>query len=504
MVFSRLFVNGSNWNININLLKRCCLDDSMAMDIRLMLGLTFTSMLLLDITIGSTTNIRSIEELDLEYNSRRFGRKIYSSCYDTDGPDQKNLLDYGCRDSIGSTNYWDGPNYGLNAYGDDCTYWDDADFIAKDLCCVCGGGSTKAESELQDPCVFDKIAVSECPTDDPTDYFDGLPECSSAHLKHNDLCYQSHLNKLLSDGTESWKEGVGTTCPGVIGLGQYTKVFKCIKECRKNHDCPRNFPFCIGGSCEECLKDDDCPKIRPYCTKTPGNFEGRCKGAYPISSSGSDCSDYGLSYLNDKTVCQKFAEDHFPKSSSPIELTNSTIDPGFYKTTPLGCSVWAWDCWSNDTLCGTDQWVVKWNTNDTSNPNGNRMVQKRQVCIAQPIDCKVGHWSRWSKKCNKGRLMRTRQIQQRALFGGSSCPKTKETKKCQKPGCWNTKSKQKCLSVKMKGMCNRPFWRFHCCKSCNKSSCVNLWRRKKCQKLKPFCRRSGLVKKKCRKACGVC
>ena len=317
---------------------------------------------------------------------------------------------------------------------------------------------------------------------------------------------------MLPDGTEGWKEGEGTTCPGVVGLGWYTpKVFRCIKDCRKNHDCPRNFPFCIGGSCEECLKDADCPKIRPYCTKTPGNLEGRCKGAYPISASGSDCSDYGLSYLNDKTVCQKFAEDYFPKSSSPIELTNNTIE-FYWKTTPFGCTVWNDDCFFNSTKCGFDQWEVKWNTNETlSNDResiGNRDFAKRQVCIAEPMDCKVGPWSRWSKKCKKGRLMRTRQIQQRALFGGSSCPKTKETKKCQtpgpEPGCWNSKSKRKCLSVKMKGMCNLPKWRLQCCKSCNKSRCVNLWRGKKCQKLKPFCRRSGLVKKKCRKACGIC
>ena len=481
----------------------------MAMDIRLMLGLAFTSMFLLAITIGSTTNIRSIDELDLEYNSRRFGRKLYDSCYDTDSPDQKNSQDKGC-DYVESSDY--SYYYGPNGYGDRCSYYDDADFTAKELCCACGGGSTKAESKLEDPCVFDKIAVSECPTDDPADSVDGLPECFSAHLKHNDLCYQSLFNQVLPDGTEGWKEGEGTTCPGVVGLGWYTpKVFRCIKDCRKNHDCPRNFPFCIGGSCEECLKDADCPKIRPYCTKTPGNLEGRCRGAYPISASGSDCSDYGLSYLNDKTVCQKFAEDYFPKSSSPIELTNNTIE-FYWKTTPFGCTVWNDDCFFNSTKCGFDQWVVKWNTNDTlSNDResiGNRDFAKRQVCIAEPMDCKVGPWSRWSKKCKKGRLMRTRQIQQRALFGGSSCPKTKETKKCQtpgpEPGCWNSKSKRKCLSVKMKGMCNLPKWRLQCCKSCNKSRCVNLWRGKKCQKLKPFCRRSGLVKKKCRKACGVC
>jgi len=476
------------------------LANSMAMDIRVMLGLAVTSMLLLAITIDGTTKIRSIEELDLEYNSRRFGREIYDSCYDTDSPDQKSNQDLGCRDLIFASYYMD--SYGINGNWDYCSVFDDADFSARELCCACGGGSTKADKDLENPCVFEKIAVSECPNDDPNDYFDGLPECNSAYLKHNDLCYQSPNNKMLIDGTESWKEGEGTVCPGIVAAGIDSKVFKCIKNCRKNQDCPRNFPHCIGGSCEECLKDADCPKVRPYCTKTPGNFEGRCLGPYPISAPNSDCSDYGLSYLNDKTACQKFAGDYFPKSASPIEEVNSK--QGTLKTTPLGCTLWDDDCYVNNTKCAIDQWVVKWNTNDTLTLNGNRHLAKRQVCIAEPMDCKVGPWSNWSKKCNKGRLMRTRQIQQRALFGGSSCPQIKQTKKCQKSGCWNTKSKRKCLSVKMKGICDRPYWKIHCCKSCNKSSCVNLWRAKKCQKLIPFCRRSGLVKKKCRKACGVC
>ena len=487
------------------------------MDIRVMLGLAVTSMLLLATTIDSTPNIRSIEELDLEYNSRRFGRKIYDSCYDLDSPDKPSSFGSGCRNLVQDTSYAD--DYGIGGENeyieyDYCSYGDNNDFKAKELCCMCGGGSTKADSELENPCVFNKIDVSECPTDDPNDYFDGLPECSSAHLKHNDLCYQSAFNKLLTDGTESWKEGEGTTCPGVGNdLMGDSKVFKCIKECKKNHDCPRNFPFCIGGSCEECLKDADCPETRPYCTKTPGNFEGRCRGPYPISAAGSDCSDYGLSYLNDKTVCAKFAEDYFPKSSTPIEETNSAIDSS-YKSTPLGCTLWNEGCEydGGDEKCPIDQWVVKWNTNGTLSLNGNRDHEKRQVCIAEPMDCKVGPWSRWSKKCKKGRLMRTRQIQQRALFGGSSCPQTKQTKKCKKSGpesgsesgCWNSKSKRKCLSVKKKGMCNRKYWQTRCCKYCNKSRCVNLWRGKKCQKLIPFCRRSGLVKKKCRKACGIC
>ena len=124
------------------------MDNSMAMDIRLMLGLAFTSMFLLAITIGSTTNIRSIDELDLEYNSRRFGRKLYDSCYDTDSPDQKNSQDKGC-DYVESSDY--SYYYGPNGYGDRCSYYDDADFTAKELCCACGGGSTKAESELKIP-----------------------------------------------------------------------------------------------------------------------------------------------------------------------------------------------------------------------------------------------------------------------------------------------------------------------------------------------------------------
>ena len=111
------------------------------MDIRVMLGLAVTSLLLLAITIDGTTNIRSIEELDLEYNSRRYGRKIYDSCYDTDSPDQKSRLDIGCRDLIFASYYVD--SYGINGNYDYCSHWDDADFSARELCCACGGGQPR-------------------------------------------------------------------------------------------------------------------------------------------------------------------------------------------------------------------------------------------------------------------------------------------------------------------------------------------------------------------------
>jgi len=82
-------------------------------------------------------------------------------------------------------------------------------------------------------------------------------------------------------------------------------------------------------------------------------------------------------------------------------------------------------------------------------------------------------------------------------------PTTKPPTKKPKPEkCYNLRPKRQCRKVLMSGRCAKPYWRVHCCISCG--GCGNLWTKKRCGRLSPYCRRSALVRKNCKKTCKRC
>jgi len=140
-----------------------------------------------------------------------------------------------------------------------------------------------------------------------------------------------------------------------------------------------------------------------------------------------------------------------------------------------------------------------------------------------------GNWGEWeqstecSKSCGGGTQERTRSCSDPSPeYGGSNCTSSDEITAvgdeqvetdiatcndfpCSKPpqGCWNLVSKRKCRAKLLAGKCGKPYWKTRCCKTC-RGGCANLWSNKRCSKLIPHCKRSSMVKKKCRKACKKC
>jgi len=396
-------------------------------------------------------------------------RRVYASCLNTDN---------GAEDSAGD---------GCEEYEDeggkdeegDCGAHDDDDFEANKMCCVCGGGATKVDGKLKETCVFKTIEESECPSTSGGIEADYL-ECNEEGLQHGDFCWVQDEDYPLIDGSIGSDEGID--CCSAAFCDEI--VFKCVKECSKDQDCSTRYPYCIDGSCEECLADKDCPTTRPFCTKTPGNSEGRCKGPYPITAPGSNCSDYGLQPLMDKSICQQLSDD--------LDFPSYTEDGNIYEEVedyvPLGCHLYEGEqVYFNDGSEG-----------------GGRYYDRMGVCIAEPIDCEWSKYSKWSK-CKNGKEERTRVVETRALFGGKSCKgKEKQTRTCrEEEPCWNLRSKQQCRAIKMKGLCGTAFWMKQCCATCG-AGCANIWPNKKCRKLIPHCRRNSKVRRKCQKACGKC
>jgi len=79
-------------------------------------------------------------------------------------------------------------------------------------------------------------------------------------------------------------------------------------------------------------------------------------------------------------------------------------------------------------------------------------------------------------------------------------PEPTEPPKTEK--CWNLRPKRQCRRILMKGFCAKKFWARSCCRTCG--GCGNIWSRKRCSKLTPFCRRSNKIRKKCKKSCKQC
>jgi len=182
-----------------------------------------------------------------------------------------------------------------------------------------------------------------------------------------------------------------------------------------------------------------------------------------------------------------------------------------------GCSCGGVECFEFDP------------SGDNGPPNGEAC--ERGGCI----DCSVivyGNWAEWelstdcSKTCGSGTQERTRTCSDPSPEnGGSNCTSLDEISgigaeqvetdivtcndfPCPKDpkgpkGCWNLVSKRKCRAKLLAGKCGKPYWKTRCCKTC-RGGCANIWSNKRCRKLIPHCKRSSMVKKKCRKACKKC
>jgi len=440
-----------------------------------------------------------IEPNDLDEDHLRVARKLYDSCLNTDNGVQDN-------------NDYDYEDYGKNGtcldYYDinDCGRYDNENFKAKEMCCVCGGGK---RMRYQDSCVLMRIDDSECDVADKT-----ILECNSEGVQHNDLCYSigivvdanidgSIIYDVYNDNEYNQFDYTTAQCGR-----EFLPTYRCIKECESNSDCTPRFPYCIEGSCEECMDDNDCPMSRPYCTKTPKGSVARCIGPYPLSARAGECSDMGLQQLTDESICNQTVLNYFELAVDPTWTNFTTINDTYHLP---GCNVRG-GLWPYFNYA----------------PTGNPHYNSHAVCVAEPIDCEYSEWTTWTSQ--KGKQVRTRDVKIRALFGGLPCDgETEQIKKdpetcddgilnqdeekmdcggvcpaCPGPTvCKNKLPKRRCRAILMNGKCGTSWSKVKCCATC-RAGCANIWKTKKCMKLIPHCRRSSLVRRKCQKACRKC
>jgi len=435
-----------------------------------------------------------IEPNDLDEEHLRDARKLYDSCLNTDN---------GAQDNREPVDYRNGTCMDYRRVSD-CGKYDNDNFTAGEMCCVCGGGK---RMRYQDSCVLMPIDDSECDVENKT-----ILDCNSEGVQHNDLCYskQDQMDVNIDgstvydiydeDNDDNIWDYTTATC------GRYISTYRCIKECRSNSDCTDRFRYCIQGSCEECMDDKDCPLNRPYCTKTPKSSNARCIGPYPLTARAGECSDMGLQQLTDESICNQTVLSYFNFALDPQYTNYTTINDTYHLP---GCNVLG-GLWPYFNYA----------------PTGTPSYESHAVCVAEPIDCEYSEWTNWTGK--KGKQVRTRDVKVRALFGGLPCYGETEQRKetCDdgirnqdeektdcggvcpacRPGptvCKNLLPKRRCRAILMKGKCGTAWSRAKCCSTC-RAGCGNIWKTRKCMKLKAHCRRSSLVRRKCQKACRKC